>query len=490
MKKEGQKAPNTPPKRESDLPVKSPQDESSLKKSSSSTSLLEYTPNPDLSGTRRRSFFIEKLGLRRKRSSVEITTAPNTDTTKQTVEQGVDKLRQSKRNIDEQRTAIDHKLSGAISIMPNDFELLQFLLNEFSVLMKKIIEDRKTLNIKDQYDLDTFVFQQQPPHVIYLYCDLILHDEKSCTQNSLALCSSSSPRFPERRFSGPRVSELTSSDLRVQEQTTPDQIKLEWLKSLIEKSSPDLVNTLIYIATQRELANSKIDPNVLFRDESLSSKISACYVNAHAQKFLHNLVKEVIDLMRELPDWPMGYNIDANTRQTKGKGKGKILTHFTNMIVVISKKITSVECDPVIASIIALRYDLTFQSYNFDIEIASKAAISLFWLRLFVPLFRSNTELLTIEDIELPVFKRVSTLLMKASSGVRFNVSDEHPINTQLNKIIENHLLKDFRLHLVRIIENKSPPRIYNFKEKEWVVFRPLLSPAADLESTLDLLCN
>lgn len=94
--------------------------------------------------------------------------------------------------------------------------------------------------------------------------------------------------------------------------------------TIIEKSSPDIVNALIYIATKNKLTNSKITPGDLISRESLSSKITACYANAHAERSLYNLVKEGFDLMRELTDWPMGYNIDANSRKKRQKARKNI----------------------------------------------------------------------------------------------------------------------------------------------------------------------
>ena len=444
------------PRRKSEASLFSPRRRNSLKKVMSVTVLQNCKPEVLTEVTpRKRSSFFDRTELQSKLPSA---------TSK------IEDFNRLQRYIMEQRALIDVEIVDALAKLPDGFELIKLHLRYYQDLTKHIIFERGTFDISTKNELDLYIYQQQPPYLVYLYCQSILSAKQSPFENKTVMRSYSESALSERS-----------------EQVALDPIKLEWLRTLIDSSTPGMAATLIYIATQIELAENDESLTVLFRADSLASRFSLCYANARASDYLRDLVNEVIQCMRNHAHWPLGYNIDAEPQYLDANS----FNNFTAMMAGISEIITKVKSDPTISSIISLRYDLTLRFHNNNTDVASQAAISLFWLRLFIPLFRSQK----FDAQELPVIKRVSTLLAKASSGIEFPVSKEKPLtataireqstNTFLNDILRKFLFNDFKLCLDKVTEKKSHTMIFNFKNKSWEVFHPLLPVTADLDSTL-----
>jgi hypothetical protein len=341
-----------------------------------------------------------------------------------------------KKVISAQVKSINEQISESISSMANDHTLITFLLEKFSSVNELLITQRSATPLDLQEELDIYVYQNQPPHLVYLYCKTLMKDESGINLD-----------------------------------------RSEWLISLMKSSLGGIANTLIFIATQLELSRVNSTPEGQFREDSMANKFSVCCAKASAGEYLETLVSNVIRLVRAETNWPQGYIISTEPLPFNHTNA----QNFTRLMVAVSKIIAQVQYEPTLSSIITLRYDLTLSFNSYDTTIATMAARSLFWLRLFLPLFR----LKLFSDNEKPTIKIMASLLAKASSGSQFNDPAREKMNECLNNIINGHLHADLTQCFERITSKKSNIIIYDFVKNEWGVWQSLL-PSKDVELSLN----
>ncbi len=281
--------------------------------------------------------------------------------------------------------------------------------------------------------LDVFIYQNQPPVLVYLYCQTLIKDEPmlGCT-------------------------------------------KSEWLINLMKKSSGAMANTLIYIAVFLELSTRNLNEELCFREDSLSNFFSVSY--AKTSDTLNVFVTNIVALIRKLPNWPAGYNIDADNKVEK------VFQNFTDMIIAVSELVAKMPHDPVFATIMTLRYDMILSHYAYQPPVAKMHANSLFWLRLFAPVFRMQS----FTAKEEPVIKRITALFVKASSNTSFNHSQENVLNTYFNSLIESHVQSVMSVCFDKITAEQTVIPIFKFKEQNWGTWDTLLiSDALDIKSNI-----
>jgi hypothetical protein len=289
----------------------------------------------------------------------------------------------------------------------NDLERIQYLLEQFSSLNEGLIAKRNMLLDNEKNDLDVFVYQNLPPHLVYLYCQAMLKSGLS----------------------------------------------EKWLVSLMNASEEKIANTLIYIATRLELARENVGAEILFRENSFANQLSVCYSKIDiATVYLNQLIAKIIQLIRNSTVYDITQKFDVLDEAFKD--------NFRRLIAKIADIIVSIEYQETIATILSLRYRLV--SECFDAATAATSAQSLFGLRVFVPPFR----LCCYSEGEKLVVIKITALMVKASSDTHFESPTEDKLmNEFLNELIETHLHGALVQCMSVFTATNTELTIYDFKQ-------------------------
>ncbi|MDQ2993414.1 MAG: hypothetical protein M3R00_00485 [Pseudomonadota bacterium] len=339
-----------------------------------------------------------------------------------------------------EETSLRHYKESAVdlSLLRDNYAILKYLNTVFANLIDEIISKRTKLNSAEKTELDKFIYQNQKPHVVYLYCKKLMADKIS----------------PE---------------------------PVEWLITLMRDYEAKIANSLICVATQIELNEEKSSVEGLFREDSFSSTCSVCCAKAKAPQYLRDFVDGVIAVIRAQPYWPIGYDIECGFPRLLEQAR----VNFSELISAIARYFANAKYNPVIGSILTLRYDLLLPYCDYDSMTASLAAQSFFWLRLYCPLFRMQK----FTDEEQSMVVKITTLILKASSASSFRAHNEATNWEFLNTLISTHLSKNLKECFDKLTAQKSEIEVFDYKENKYIFWSSLLF-SSSIEENLEALVS